>query len=266
MSELCTVPPCNRPAVTRGWCHTHYLRWRRTGDVQAERPIGGAGDEACTVDACSGEVYARGLCEPHYRRKRRTGDVDAERPVGAAVERELCAVPSCENTATERGWCHGHYVRWQRNGDVAADDPLSKRKQPERCSTGCGRPTHSVGLCRAHYKRVLKHGDVLAHIPIRQSTGRGGLSHGYWKVPVPPELRHLTDGATTIGEHRLVMAMALGRALHKDEVVHHKNGDRTDNRIENLELWSTYQPKGQRVEDKVDYAIQILRRYRPDLL
>lgn len=41
---------------------------------------------------------------------------------------------------------------------------------------------------------------------------------------------------------------------------------RADNRIENLELWSVAQPKGQRKEDKVAYAVEILRRYRPDLL
>lgn len=65
-----------------------------------------------------------------------------------------------------------------------------------------------------------------------------------------------------VQEHRYVYEQHYGVKLLPHQNVHHINGDRTDNRIENLELWDTSQPKGQRVEDKIEFYFKLINEYR----
>lgn len=87
--------------------------------------------------------------------------------------------------------------------------------------------------------------------------------HGYIRVKAPGHPRASSDNY--VREHQLVMESMLGRYLLPGENVHHRNGQKDDNRPENLELWVKSQPAGQRAVDLVAWAREIIATYEPVL-
>lgn len=115
-----------------------------------------------------------------------------------------------------------------------------------------------------NYQRVKKGIDINLPLLIEE-RGKGHLNiQGYRIFTVPNHPNALTKKGN-IAEHTLIMSKHLGRALKKGESVHHKNGIRDDNRIENLELWHRGQPAGQRLEDKLKWAQDLLEEYGYDV-
>lgn len=93
----------------------------------------------------------------------------------------------------------------------------------------------------------------------KDSIGRYITSDGYVRV----RQDHVIGRDKWVSEHRLVMESMLGRKLYKGETVHHKDGNKQNNSPSNLELWVSKQPSGQRPEDLLAWAYEIIERYGP---
>jgi hypothetical protein len=147
--------------------------------------------------------------------------------------------------------------QWQdatlANSSVVFWSRRNKQKVPVQCGM-CGRERviHATitrtdtftGLCRS-----------CVHTGPLSTTWRGGrvTRNGYIYVKVDHHHPYYEGMATTTGyilEHRLVMAEHLGRALESTEVVHHRNGIKTDNRVENLELFVSFHEHGKAMHQR----------------
>jgi hypothetical protein len=102
-----------------------------------------------------------------------------------------------------------------------------------------------------------KRNDELA---IRLASGVGTYedSQRVGAIEAGKGYRHMKRSGRRIPAHHMVMGISIGRALEPHERVHHKNGIRDDNRIENLELWSVLtQPSGVRMTDHLQEMFRL---------
>lgn len=184
----------------------------------------------------------------HYYRYRRGADMNTPKRYLSTTGK--CEYEDCENPHVAKGFCTMHYQRNRLGRNMALRPRLAI--DPDRmCAMGdCHKPAHAQELCSRHYRsRYQKPRKYPEDAQIGDMRIYG---NGY--VLVKTE-------AKWIPQHRLVMAQHLERSLFAHENVHHINGIREDNRLENLELWTSSQPTGQRVSDKLTWARDFIAQY-----
>lgn len=250
----CRFGGCDRIATSKGTCKPHRKQER---EGRALTPLRGYEPRPCAYGPCERHARTKGLCAAHYTQRRRGEELHPVRIRANSIG--PCGFDGCSRFRYSREYCEIH-LRMLKNGT-----PLRPIVEPRRgCSfEGCPKPHDTRGLCASHAKQHY------AGLPLSTLRTVRPANWSPWRKQATGYVaRWRSDkGVRTFElQHRRFMEDHLGRALLPNENVHHINGDRSDNRLENLELWSTSQPSGQRVEDKVAWAVETLALYRPEAL
>jgi len=218
-------------------------------------------DTICKVSGCVRAIQVKRdqLCAAHYARFRKYGSPTGGEDHYVSPD-GICIVEGCGRAHCARGLCAPHYKKRARYGDSMMPPPL---RSARGCTVPeCDRPYRAAGYCSTHYQRWRYNGDpMVTAADVRRAANGGTLAKRYREVSNGSILVNGVRHRRRKLAHRAVMEQILGRALFPGENVHHRNGDRFDNRPENLELWVKSQPAGQRVSDLVDWARTIIERY-----
>ena len=115
----CIVDGCDNKASARGYCHAHYYRLKRTGDLKESIPVSPYGRVGCLIEGCVRAHAAHGYCAPHNARTKRNGSPTGGRHVPGSFG-STCNIDGCEKPHASSGLCTMHLARVQRHGDHRA--------------------------------------------------------------------------------------------------------------------------------------------------
>jgi hypothetical protein len=268
----CRIEGCTNSAKSMEMCNTHYMQYRRGARDQEGNLIremkGVCKGQICKVGGCGRDVMGRGFCSKHYQQwtigyrdlegkplteipernlgSNKLNESERRKQGLRAVPCKLCGEPMFHGGT---GMCSRHYAQYRRgqidvDGNTKRDPYRARSYKGVTCKIpGCTTPARSLSMCQHHYEQSRAGLIDLDGNKLREPKNKGPRNgkdrweggRGYVRVRAPKGYPN-ADAYGFVLEHRLVMEHRLGRYLNEWEVVHHKNGIRGDNRIENLEL------------------------------
>ena len=137
--------------------------------------------------------------------------------------------------------CRDRAREQRKMANRLARERESRPDAPPRSCVKCAREFHSPSPTAAYCSPRCK--------AKAKESRRGSVNREGYVITYAP-------GRGPVAEHRMVMEAIIGRPLRDFENVHHLNGIRSDNRPENLELWTRPQPVGQRPQDLAKWVVE----------
>ena len=258
-SRTCSQQGCEIPARVKGFCGRHYARYLRGADMDALPKWGeGSVERTCSHPGCGRKHSAKGFCKSHYS-KFLSPEEKERRYARSRKPKQKVTCSSCGEIFARSRVFKNNYCSmkcYNDAGNTRRKEKALDHTSPRCVVPNCNRASRSKGMCDCHSSRVR------LGVPLDKPIQLKG-TYGEWLNPGGYVVKNTPHGQ--ILKHRWVMKQHVGRSLLKIETVHHINGEKSDNRLENLELWSSSHPPGQRVADKLQWAREILATYKGQL-
>lgn len=147
-----------------------------------------------------------------------------------------CLVDGCEEAVKARGYCGRHLFQFYKYGKIISVEKIKDPGGNRKCKVeGCDRKHRANGYCDAHNSQLRKHGEITSD----KIIDRNGMSTSGEYVLILDKDHPAANKRGYVLRSHLVWELTTGHMVLPPEVIHHRNGNKQDDRFVNLELFPT---------------------------